>query len=72
MFVAGAGVNGGKVFLKDDKWNDLTGHLESDLVVTTDYRNVLAEIVKSRFGSGSPISKVFPGLTYEPTGFMAP
>ena len=72
MFVAGAGVNGGKVYLKDDKWNDLSGHLESDLVVTTDYRNVLAEIVKSRFGSGSPISKVFPGLTYEPTGFMAP
>jgi len=72
MFVAGAGVNGGKVFLKDDKWNDLSGHLESDLVVTTDYRNVLAEIVKSRFGSGSPLSTVFPGLTYEPTGFMAP
>jgi uncharacterized protein (DUF1501 family) len=70
MFVAGAGVKGGKVYLKDGTWNDLAGHLESDLVVTTDYRNVLAEIVQSRFGSGSPISTVFPGLTYQPTGFM--
>ncbi len=71
MFVAGQGVNGGKVYLANDQWNDLSGHLESDLVVTTDYRHVLAEIVKARF-AGASTSTVFPGLgSYQPLGFIA-
>ena len=72
MFVAGAGVKGGQVYLNPTQpWNDLSAHLESDLVVTTDYRHVLAEIVASRF-AGAATSTVFPGLgAYTPVGFMA-
>jgi uncharacterized protein (DUF1501 family) len=72
MFVAGAGVNGGQVYVNPtEQWKPLDDNLESDLVVTTDYRHVLAEIVKARFAGASP-STVFPGLgSYEPLGFIA-
>lgn len=72
MFVAGAGVNGGSVYLNQQQgWKSLADDLESDLHVTTDYRHVLAEIVKARFPN-APKSTVFPGLgTYQPLGFMA-
>jgi len=72
MFVAGQGVNGGKVYVNPtEKWKPLNDNLESDLVVTTDYRHVLAEIVKARFSGAKP-STVFPGLgSYQPLGFMA-
>jgi uncharacterized protein (DUF1501 family) len=68
MFVAGAGVKGGKVYAPG--WKALADDLESDLHVTTDYRNVLAEIVTARFGS-SAVPTVFPGLTPSALGFMA-
>ncbi len=38
--------------------------------MTTDYRNVLAEIVKSRFNRTE--ASVFPGLTYQPLNLMNP
>ena len=41
-----------------------------DLQVTTDYRNVLGEVVGSRFPD-RPLSEVFPGLAYRPLGLMA-
>ena len=41
-----------------------------DLQVTTDYRNVLGEVVSSRFPD-RPLGEVFPGLTYRPLGLMA-
>ncbi len=70
MFVAGAGVVGGKVYYTG-QWQPLNDHLESDLVVTTDYRHVLAEIVAARFPA-APKKTVFPGLgTYQPLGFIA-
>jgi uncharacterized protein (DUF1501 family) len=69
MFVAGAGVQGKKFYVK--KWSRLADSLESDLHVTTDYRHVLAEIVASRF-PGTKNGKVFPGLgRYTPLGFMS-
>jgi uncharacterized protein (DUF1501 family) len=69
MFVAGAGVNGGSYYVNQQQgWKPLSDDLESDLHVTTDYRNVLAEIVTARFGS--PVSTVFPGLVPETLGFM--
>jgi len=69
MFVAGAGVNGGKVY--HNKWKPLGDDLESDLHVTTDYRHVLSEIVTARF-SEAPKSKVFPGIgAFKKLGFMA-
>ncbi|MEJ7707446.1 MAG: hypothetical protein WKF82_09355 [Nocardioidaceae bacterium] len=43
---------------------------EGDLKVTTDYRNVLAEIVKSRFNRTE--ASVFPGLSYAPLNMMNP
>jgi uncharacterized protein (DUF1501 family) len=69
MFVAGAGVKGGKYYVDQQQgWKPLSADLESDLHVTTDYRNVLAEIVAARFGS--PLATVFPGLAQHSLGFM--
>jgi uncharacterized protein (DUF1501 family) len=72
MFVAGKGVKGGQVYLNQAAgWKNLSDDLEADLVVTTDYRQVLAEIVAARF-PGASTSEVFPGLgSYTPLGFMA-
>jgi len=64
MFVAGAGVKGGY----HGKWPGLANGYDSDLTVTTDYRNVLADVVQARFGASMP--KVFPGLKRKSTGAM--
>ena len=60
MIVLGGGVNGGKVY---GEWPGL--HPEQlygpgDLQVTTDFRDVLGEIVASRLGNGD-LADVFPG-----------
>jgi uncharacterized protein (DUF1501 family) len=69
MLLIGGGVRGGRYY---GTWPWLRpGTLEDgDLAVTTDYRNVLGEVITRRFPDRS-ISKVFPGLTYEPLGVMA-
>ena len=69
MLVAGGGVKGGQYY---GSWPGLaTGKLvDGDLKVTTDYRNVLGEIVTSRFPDRS-IGQVFPNLTYRPLDIMA-
>ncbi|MGZ4450760.1 MAG: DUF1501 domain-containing protein [Nocardioides sp.] len=64
MLVAGAGVVGGY----HAQWPGLTGDLDSDLTVTTDYRSVLSEVVQARFGA--PVSQVFPGFVRSPVGVM--
>jgi uncharacterized protein (DUF1501 family) len=69
MFVAGAGVKGGSYYCKE--WKPLANDLQSDLHVTTDYRNVLREIVAARFPAANT-SKVFPGLKPHTLGFMNP
>jgi uncharacterized protein (DUF1501 family) len=61
MFLLGGGVRGGKVYadwpgLKPDQLEG-TG----DLAVTTDYRNVLAEVLTRRT-SATDLNTVFPGL----------
>lgn len=68
MLVAGGGVKGGRYY---GAWPGLAaGNLvQGDLAVTTDYRDVLGEIVSRRFGR-SPGS-VFPGLSHSPLGLMA-
>jgi uncharacterized protein (DUF1501 family) len=69
MFVAGAGVKGGSYYVsKSQGWKSLGDDLESDLHVTTDYRDVLAEIVSTRFSVST--SQVFPGFTPEAVGVM--
>ena len=69
MLVMGGGVRGGQYY---GQWPGLAdGKLVSgDLQVTTDYRNVLGEIVRTRFPD-RPLDQVFPGLTYRPLGLMA-
>ncbi len=68
MLVAGGGVKGGQYY---GSWPGLgAGKLvDGDLKVTTDYRNVLGEVVTSRFPDRS-IGKVFPSLAYNPLGLM--
>jgi uncharacterized protein (DUF1501 family) len=65
MFVAGAGVRGGRYY---GTWTPLTEDDDSDLLVTTDYRSVLAEIVSARFGAST--AAVFPHFTPESVGVM--
>lgn len=64
MFVMGAGVKGGY----HGTWPGLANTVDDDLRVTTDYRQVLAEVISRRFGA-SPAA-VFPGVAYRPVGCM--
>jgi len=64
MFVAGAGVKGGY----HGRWPGLANSYDSDLTVTTDYRQVLADVVQARFNASIPT--VFPGLRRRSTGAM--
>jgi uncharacterized protein (DUF1501 family) len=67
MLLFGGGVDGGKYH---GTWPGLShgNQHDDDLQVTTDYRQVLAEIVNKRLGT--TVSKVFPGLTYAPIGVL--
>lgn len=67
MLLAGAGVKGGRYYAK---WPGLDARDlgDGDLKVTTDYRNVLAEVVHDRLGHST--AKTFPGLKYRPIGVM--
>jgi uncharacterized protein (DUF1501 family) len=61
MFVIGGGINGGQIF---GEWPGLSAEQlygPGDLAITTDYRTVLAEILRSRMGN-KKAAKVFPGL----------
>ncbi|HYO40229.1 MAG TPA: DUF1501 domain-containing protein [Nocardioidaceae bacterium] len=68
MLVMGAGVRGGRYY---GSWPGLGDgrHPDQDLAVTTDYRQVIGEVVTRRFPDRS-IASVFPGLTYAPLGLM--
>ncbi|MCL6475521.1 MAG: DUF1501 domain-containing protein [Firmicutes bacterium] len=69
MLVLGGGVRGGKVFAR---WPGLEPHqLEEpgDLRVTTDYREVLAEVVQKRLGNPN-VARVFPGLKVSGIGVV--
>ena len=63
MWAFGAGVKGGHTH---GTFPDLSTDLDADVTVTTDYRNVLAEIVASRFNASIPT--VFPGLPEKDRG----
>lgn len=66
MFLAGAGVRGGRYY---GTWPGLAHGADADLTVTTDYRSVLTEVVRTRFGADS--SRVFPGFVGPSLGTMA-
>jgi uncharacterized protein (DUF1501 family) len=67
MLLAGAGVQGGQYY---GKWPGLrpADLGEGDLKVTTDYRNVLGEVVRHRLDRS--VAKSFPGLKYKPLGVV--
>ncbi len=67
MFVLGRGIRGGRVH---GRFPALTPELlegPGDLPVTTDYRDVLAELLRARLGNPDPAS-VFPGREFRPVG----
>ncbi|MGZ6884454.1 MAG: DUF1501 domain-containing protein [Nocardioidaceae bacterium] len=64
MLVAGGGVKGGRYYAT---WPGLGTGTDDDLQVTTDYRQVLGEVLRSRFPERS-LSTVFPGFTVDSAG----
>ena len=70
MFVLGGDVKGGKVYgrwpgLDNDQLNE-----GRDLVLTTDYRLVLGEVVTQTLGAGN-LEIVFPGASLNPNRFLS-
>jgi uncharacterized protein (DUF1501 family) len=68
MFVVGNGVRGGKVYgqwpgLKSDQLNE-----GRDLALTTDFRDVFAEIASRHLGSAN-VKAIFPGYGVAPAKF---
>lgn len=69
MMVIGGGVRGGKVY---GRWPGLASgqrYDDRDLAVTTDFRNVFAEIVVRHLGLADA-SPVFPGFAVKPSNFV--
>lgn len=69
MLMMGAGVNGGQVYRQ---WpgialEDLS---RGDLQVTTDYRSVLSELLRSRLNTAD-LSRVFPDFAPQPVGVFS-
>ena len=64
MLVLGGPVKGGKVY---GKWPGLEQdelYQGRDLAITTDFRDVFAELVTSHLGA-KDLSKIFPGHVYK-------
>lgn len=69
MFVLGGNVKGGKVY---GRWPGLDDELLNqgrDLALTTDYRDVLGEVVNRTIGARN-LDLVFPGARLQPSRFL--
>ena len=68
MFLMGGGTKGGQVFTK---WPGLNKDalVDGDLAITTDYRDVLAEVVRGRLKNDA-LSEIFPRYEAKPIGFV--
>jgi uncharacterized protein (DUF1501 family) len=69
MFVLGGNVKGGKVY---GKWPGLEDHQLNegrDLAITTDYRQVLGEVVSKTIGATN-LEVTFPGAKLNPKQFL--
>jgi uncharacterized protein (DUF1501 family) len=67
MMLLGGGVKGGKVY---GKWPGLTNLFENrDLAVTTDFRDVFAEVLTKQLGVRS-LKSVFPGYDAKTVGIL--
>lgn len=67
MLVMGGGINGGQVY---GNWPGLANEQlydRADLAITTDYRQVLGELVVRRLGNKN-LGAVFAGVNYAPLG----
>ncbi|GLY27160.1 DUF1501 domain-containing protein [Kineosporia sp. NBRC 101731] len=66
VLLMGGGVVGGKVH---GRWPGLSDAdlVDGDLAGTTDYRQILGEILQKRCGAGS-LAQIFPGLSGSPLG----
>jgi uncharacterized protein (DUF1501 family) len=69
MLLLGGNVNGGKLY---GTWPGLAASqlTTGDLKVTTDYRQVLAEILVKRHGE-TKLKEVFPTIAYSPLGVLS-
>ena len=69
MFVLGGQIKGGKVY---GRWPGLENHQlnqSRDLALTTDYRQVLGEVVSNNLGATN-LGLVFPGAEVTPNRFL--
>jgi uncharacterized protein (DUF1501 family) len=69
MFVLGGQVKGGKVYGKWPGLDDEQLNEGRDLALTTDYRQVLGEVVTHTLGAEN-LETVFPGAQINPRGFL--
>jgi uncharacterized protein (DUF1501 family) len=69
MFLMGGGVKGGQVFGPWPGMDPAHRDDSDDLAITTDYRNVVAEVVKLRLGNPA-LDAVFPNFTPAPLGLF--
>lgn len=71
MFTLGGNVNGGQVFGTWPGLNNEQLYDSADLAVTTDYRQILSELLSKRMGN-SDVESVFPGFSgsYIPLGMF--
>ncbi|MFT4232870.1 MAG: DUF1501 domain-containing protein [Leucobacter sp.] len=65
MLVLGGGVKGGYY----GRWPGLENTQDSDLPITSDYRDVLSEVVAKLYPERS-LASIFPGFSRTPLGFM--
>ncbi len=71
MMALGGGVSGGQVFARWPGLHDEQLVGPGDLAVTTDYRDVLGEIIQKRLNNPQ-LAQIFPGYTVNPLGLAVP
>jgi uncharacterized protein (DUF1501 family) len=71
MMVLGGGINGGRVFANWPGLHDEQLVGPGDLAVTTDYRDVLGEIIQKRLNNPL-LPQIFPGYTVNSLGLAVP
>ena len=61
MMLMGGGVNGGRIA---GRWPGLGSLEDGDLPITTDYRQVLGEVIARRLGRADALGSIFPGYSW--------
>lgn len=71
MMVLGGGINGGRVYANWPGLHDEQLVGPGDLAVTTDYRDVLGELIQKRLNNPL-LPEIFPGYIVSPLGLAVP